>query len=73
VKLNGPGSVAAYVVNDRVAWGQPRDELRLSVFSAAVVADFTDQDEKLLSHKNMRRIPSLYLGMETPDQEAFES
>ncbi|WP_340070673.1 helix-turn-helix domain-containing protein, partial [Klebsiella pneumoniae] len=36
VKLNGPGTVSAYVVNDRVAWGQPRDQLRLSVFSAAV-------------------------------------
>ncbi|MNM83958.1 hypothetical protein D3C81_960300 [compost metagenome] len=24
VKMNGPGTVAAYVVNDRVAWSQPR-------------------------------------------------
>ena len=35
----GSGKEAAYVVNDRVAWGQPRDQLRLSVFSATVVAD----------------------------------
>mgnify|MGYP005857149437 CR=1 FL=1 len=58
----GRGKEAAYVVNDRVAWGQPRDELRLSVFSAAVVADFDDQDEALLGHGELRRIPTLYPG-----------
>ncbi|MEZ7525968.1 helix-turn-helix domain-containing protein, partial [Burkholderia vietnamiensis] len=26
----GKGKEAAYIVNDRVAWGQPRDQLRLS-------------------------------------------
>lgn len=62
VKLNGPGTVAAYVVNDRVAWGQPRDQLRLSVFSAAVVADHQDQDDALLGHGDLRRIPTLYPG-----------
>lgn len=58
----GKGKEAAYVVNDRVAWGQPRDQLRLSVFSAAVVADFEDQDEALLGHGDLRRIPSLFTG-----------
>lgn len=58
----GRGKEAAYVVNDRVAWGQPRDQLRLSVFSAAVVADFDDQDEALLGHADLRRIPTLYPG-----------
>ena len=62
VKLNGPGTVSAYVVNDRVAWGQSRDRLRLSVFSAAVVADFEDQEEALLGHGELRRIPVLYPG-----------
>lgn len=62
VKLNGPGTVSAYVVNDRVAWGQPRDQLRLSVFSAAVVVDHDDQDEALLGHGDLRRIPTLYPG-----------
>lgn len=61
VKLNGPGTVAAYVVNDRVAWGQPRDELRLSVFSAMVVADVEDQDADTLDI-DLRRIPVLYPG-----------
>lgn len=62
VKLNGPGTVSAYVVNDRVAWGQPRDQLRLSVFSATVVVDHDDQDESLLGHGDLRRIPTLYPG-----------
>lgn len=58
----GSGKEAAYVVNDRVAWGQPRDQLRLSVFSAAVVADFEDQDAALLGQGDLRRIPTLYPG-----------
>ena len=62
VKLNGPGTVSAYVVNDRVAWGERRDKLPLSVFSAVVVADQGDQDEALLGYGELRRIPSLYPG-----------
>ena len=62
VKMNGPGTVAAYVVNDRVAWGQPRDQLCLSVFSAAVVADAEDQDAFTLEHSELRRIPALFPG-----------
>jgi DNA-binding transcriptional MocR family regulator len=58
----GKGKEAAYVVNDRVAWGQPRDQLRLSVFSAAVIADFDDQDEALLGQGELRQIPTLYPG-----------
>lgn len=77
----GKGKEAAYVVNDRVAWGQPRDQLRLSVFSAAVVADFDDQDEALLGHGDLRRIPTLYPGEqqlpsgpgeEPPSQPTFD-
>lgn len=62
VKLNGPGTVNAYVVNDRVAWGQPRDQLSLSVFSATVVADLADQEEVTLGNGELRRIPTLYPG-----------
>src|SRR5260364_35571 len=60
VRMNGPGTVSAYIVNDRVAWGQARDQLRLSVFSATVVADIEDQDATTLQHDDLRRIPSLY-------------
>lgn len=58
----GKGKEAAYVVNDRVAWGQPRDQLSLSVFSATVVADLEDQDEAAISGATLRRLPTLYPG-----------
>jgi hypothetical protein len=58
----GKGKEAAYVVNDRVAWGQPRDQLRLSVFSATVVADFADQDTASIDQVDLRRIPTLFPG-----------
>lgn len=58
----GRGKEAAYVVNDRVAWGQPRNELCLSVFSATVVVDHDDQDDALLGHGDLRRIPTLFPG-----------
>lgn len=62
VKLNGPGTVSAYVVNDRVAWGQSRGQLWLSTFSATIVADREDQSDSLLGHADLRRIPTLYPG-----------
>lgn len=62
VKLNGPGTVAAYVVNDQVAWGEGRDKLHTSVFSATIVADWTDQDPGLLGASSLRRIPTLMAG-----------
>jgi hypothetical protein len=58
----GKGKEAAYVVNDRVAWGQSRDQLRLSTFSATVIADFDDQEPDALEHRDLRRIPTLYPG-----------
>ena len=58
----GKGKEVAYVVNDRVAWGQSRDQLRLSVFSAMVVADLDDQDPAVIDAANLRKIPTLYPG-----------
>lgn len=58
----GKGREAAYIVNDCVAWGQPRDQLRLSVFSAAIVASADDQDAATLAAPPLRRIPTLYPG-----------
>lgn len=58
----GRGKECAYVVNDQVAWSQKRDNLRLSLFSAAVVADAEDQDSKTLTPIKLRRIPTLYPG-----------
>lgn len=55
----GTGNAAAYVVNDRVAWGQARADLpHLSMFTAAVVADIRDQDPAdLLDRADLRSIP----------------
>lgn len=60
VKLNGPGTVSAYVVNDRVAWGQARHQLHTSIFSAMVVADRDDQDATALAGPDLRKIPVLF-------------
>jgi len=58
----GKGKEAAYVINDQVAWGQPRDQLRLSAFSATVIADAEDQDALTFDHAPLRRLPTLYPG-----------
>lgn len=62
VKLGGGLSTVAYVVNSNVGWTQRRDELCTARFTATVVADRADQDEKTLTHKDLRRIPVLYAG-----------
>jgi len=63
VKLNGPGTVNAYVVNDQVAWGEKREHLgRLSTFSAAVVAAEVDQTPETLAATGLRRIPVVFSG-----------
>jgi DNA-binding transcriptional regulator YhcF (GntR family) len=62
IQFGGNGTVSAYVVNDRVAWGQPRNQLNLSTFSANVVADFDDQDFNETEHEVLRKIPVMYPG-----------
>ena len=59
----GKGREAAYVVNDRVAWGQPREHLRLSTFSATVVASAADQDPAdLAENAPLHRLPRMFPG-----------
>lgn len=62
VKMNGPGTVAAYVINDRVAFQGKRENMRFSLFSANVIADADDQDPLTLEHSELRRIPTLFPG-----------
>ena len=67
VRLNGPGTVSAYVVNASVAWGESRDQIgRLAVFHASVVADVDDQTEEALSQAPLRQLPIIY-----PPEEAI--
>jgi hypothetical protein len=79
VAINGPGTVCAYVVNDQVVWGQSRDQLHLSIFSAAVIADKADQDPNQEAFE-LRKIPTLYSnerqlptgpGLDPPSQPAI--
>lgn len=56
VKL-GAGREAAYVINDRVAWAQARDNLRASRFTAEVIADFEDQREGIAGTGPLHRLP----------------
>lgn len=58
----GPGTTCAYVINDRVAWADRRENLRLSTFSATVIADYDDQDSTAIESAPLRRIPVLYPG-----------
>ena len=53
----GAGRECAYVLNDRVAWADKRDNLRLSRFSAEVIADAADQSPASLSDEPLRRLP----------------
>lgn len=62
VNINGVGTVNAYVVNDRVAWGEPRKNLCYSSFSATVMAEYDDQETSTLENAELRKIPTLYQG-----------
>lgn len=58
------GTVNAYVVNDRVAWSGPRDGIRYSLFSAAVLvsdAEQPDRDE-LGAQPPLETIPTMFPG-----------
>lgn len=60
----GAGRECAYVLNDRVVWADKRDNLRLSRFSAEVIADAEDQTEATLLGEDLRQLPRLYPGEE---------
>lgn len=72
VQFGGPGTISAYVVNDRVAWGEARDKLRLSMFSASVIVDIEDQENSTLDEIPLRKIPVLYPGERQLPDESHE-
>ena len=61
VQIGGSGTANAYVVNDRIAWTGPRDGMRFSLFSAAVIASSGDQpDASEIDHQEpLRRLPRI--------------
>jgi DNA-binding transcriptional regulator YhcF (GntR family) len=62
VRLNGPGTVASYVVNAKVAWTQSRDKLRTATFYTTVIADCDDQEDVDSLTGELRLLPRLLKG-----------
>jgi hypothetical protein len=62
VKVNGPGTVAAYVVNAKVAWTQSRDKLSTATFYTTVIADRDDQEDVDSLTGELRLLPRLLKG-----------
>lgn len=58
----GAGRECAYVLNDRVAWANKRDNLRFSRFTAQVIADADDQTDQTLSGPSLHRLPDMFPG-----------
>jgi len=63
-QIGDRGTVNAYVLNDRIVWTGPRDGIRHSLFSAAVVVSSAEQPDKdtLGNQVPLRQLPSLYSG-----------
>lgn len=64
VQLGGKGGALAYRINDRVAWGEKRDKLRYSRFSAQVLASSSEQTQPIDGRPELRQIPTLMRGEE---------
>lgn len=63
-QVGNTGTVNAYIVNDRIGWSGPRDGIRYSLFSAAVVVSDQEQpDCAELNHQPpLHRLPSMFPG-----------
>jgi hypothetical protein len=66
VQLGPSGTVNAYVINSRVAWCDLRDNKKMAIFSARIVADSDDQSQQTLSNEKLRRVPIVH-----PPEEAL--
>jgi hypothetical protein len=60
VQIGGKGGACAYIVNDRVAWADARENLRMSRFSASIIASSNEQME--VKTEPLRRIPVIMRG-----------
>ena len=63
-QIGSSGTTNAYIVNDRVAWSGPRDGIRYSLFSAAVLVSDDEQPDKdqLGVQPTLAQIPEMYPG-----------
>lgn len=67
-RLNGPGTVSAYIVNSSVAWGESRNKLMTATFTATVVVDAEDQVST--ESVNLRKISTLIC--QRPPEPSYE-
>ncbi|WP_412057925.1 hypothetical protein [Bartonella sp. DGB2] len=60
-RIGGSGTANAYIVNDRVAWTDARDNLPYSLFSAKVIASSEEQPDKDMLGKQepLRWLPKI--------------
>jgi len=63
LRLGPTGTVRAIVVNDQVAWFGPREGLRHSLFSAAILVSEAEQDPAdLAANGPLHEVPAIYRG-----------
>lgn len=55
-QIGGKGGALAYIINDRVAWDRPRDQLRHSTFSANVILSSSEQLDEGTFDEPLRKI-----------------
>jgi len=68
LRIGKRGTVNAYVINERVGWCDYRDNKRLAIFSARIIADAEDQSEAALSKDKLRKVPIIH-----PPEQALPS
>lgn len=63
LRLGPTGTVRAIVVNDQVAWFGPREGLRHSLFSAAILVSEAEQDPvEMAANGPLYEVPAIYRG-----------
>lgn len=58
-RIGERGTTCAYVINAEVAWTQPRDNLKFSLFTATVIVDAAEQPEDMNRHGPLRPLPRI--------------
>jgi hypothetical protein len=59
LQIGGKGGALAYVVNDRVAWGQERVKLRYNKFSAEVIVSSSEQTQPIDGRELLWQLPAI--------------
>lgn len=58
-RIGERGTTCAYIINAEVAWTQPRDNLKFSLFTATVIMDAAEQPEAINRHGPLRTLPRI--------------